>query len=50
MKWLKYLFVLFLGFLLYPGLFLPLALKLGSNNFLDWYIRVYAEYLRLWGF
>jgi hypothetical protein len=36
------------GFLLYPLLFVPLMVIFWPEA-LDWWIKTYAEYLRLWG-
>ncbi len=36
-----------LGFLAYPGLFVPLG-NLLFPSFMEWWIYVYADYLRLW--
>ncbi len=37
------------GFALYPLAFVPLGLKL-CPGFMEWWIQVYADYLRLVGF
>lgn len=37
-----------LGFVLYPLVFVPLGIKL-FPGFMDWWIQVYAHYLRLLG-
>jgi hypothetical protein len=47
-KTLSVLSLLFVGFWLYPLLFVPLVGKL-FPDFLDRWIEMYAEYLRLWG-
>jgi hypothetical protein len=40
---------LFLGFLIYPLLFVPILIKLFPQEVFESYILIYAEYLRLWG-
>lgn len=40
---------LFLGFLIYPLLFVPILVKFFPHDVFESYILIYAEYLRLWG-
>jgi hypothetical protein len=45
----KFVLVFVLGFLAYPGLFVPIGAKF-TPEAMNWWIKTYAEYLRLWGF
>jgi len=50
MKKLKGVAIFVLGFLAYPGLFVPLMLKFASEDAIETWLVMFAEYLRIWGF